>query len=106
MYLRAESPCLVSSFTVYGGSRTSLSPYACPMEGLIMNDYYLATKWRERVERERAYTSGELPPNYPVPAIPMVVDYVFEYPKWGGNGIFIRERGWIVAGAYSDGQAI
>lgn len=64
-----------------------------------MNDYYLATKWRERVERERAYTSGELPPNYPVPAIRTFVKYT---QHSGNRGNFGRYEEWrsAVVGVY------
>lgn len=43
-------------------------------------------------------------PNYPMPAIPTRVEYVFGYGL--ADGIFVRVSNWIVAGAYADGMQI
>jgi hypothetical protein len=66
--------------------------------------YWRITIPHGRNWNEQYYALGHEPPNFPVPAIPQSVEYVFI----GGlmDGIFIREHGWIVAGAYLDGLPV
>lgn len=51
------------------------------------------------------YTLGQEPARFPLPALPTKVEWVFEN-HWFGNGIFVRECGWIVAGAFEDGLIV
>lgn len=53
---------------------------------------------------QRAYAAGKLKPNYPPPAIPTRVEYVFGYGL--ADGIFVRVEDYIICGSYRDGMVV
>ena len=50
------------------------------------------------------YTIGITEPNYPMPAIPTRVEYIFQ--GFATDGIFVRVDDYLVAGAYRDGMEL
>lgn len=58
------------------------------------------------VAAAHSYLKGRHKPHYPMPAVPIKIEYCFEPYNWTGNGVFVCERGAIVAGAYQDGMPI
>lgn len=66
-------------------------------------------RWDQCHECKQAYQRGynhedKIEPNYPVPAIPTRVEYVFINSLM--DGIFVRVEDYIVCGAYYDGLLV
>ena len=61
----------------------------------------------ETREFQVSYFSGREPPNYPMPAIPLQVEYIFNEPPQLIDGIFIRNHEqWMQECWYRDGCLI